>query len=123
MVEVPEWAMALFLELAELREALERCQCRETGAGSKRWEYFDFITHVREKLRPDPETGDYPEVRVDGRRIGVTFEGFLYDKESGETLPRKDAFTVYRLLYRDRARYFPEFTAGEPGNVPFMETN
>ncbi len=89
---LPLWAIdlkcridALQNELAALRE--------------DRWRYYDFINRFRRFMRPDPDRDHYPEVILGQCRIGVTFDGLLYDKDSGNTLERSDAFEVYRMIY------------------------
>ncbi len=93
----PRWAERLLLEMADLKRTVENMR-------KSQWEYFDFIDRFRRCMKPDPERNIYPEVVVDGRRFGVTLDGLLYDKRSGETVSRTEAFRVYSILYRDYKR-------------------
>ena len=101
-IDTPEWARKLMDEIASIKTLLQQMQsCGNRGdEGIDRWDYYDFVNRFRRRMQPDPDSGYFPEVRVGERRIGVTFDGLLYDKESGETLSRPDAFETYKTLYR-----------------------
>jgi len=93
----PPWAKKLLAEIAGLKKTVENMR-------KSQWDYFDFVNRFRKAMMPDPERNYFPEVVVNGRRIGVTFDGLLYDKKSGETISRMDAFEIYGILYRDYKR-------------------
>ena len=95
--KMPAWARKLHEELDDLKRAI-----REKNRSQ--WDYFDFINRFRKYMMPDPDRDHFPEVTVGGRRIGVTFDGLLYDKETGDTLDRMKAFEIYSVLYRDYKR-------------------
>jgi hypothetical protein len=94
---VPAWAIRLQEEIDELKRSILK-------ANRSQWDYFDFINRFRKHMMPDPDRNHFPEVIVGKRRIGVTLDGLLYDKETGNTLNRMDAFRIYSILYRDYTR-------------------
>ncbi len=93
----PQWAERLLQEMADLKRVVANTR-------KSQWEYFDFIDRFRRHMMPDPDRNRYPEVVVDGRRLGVTLNGLLYDKQSGQTVSRTEAFRIYSILYRDYKR-------------------
>jgi hypothetical protein len=78
------------------RELLDSRNVREYDTA----DFYRFIAQLRALLRADVDRGIYPEVRIDGMKIGATFRGLLYDKSSGRTLSRSMAFDIYARLYR-----------------------
>ena len=50
-------------------------------------------------MQAETDRNFYPEVKVDGMRVGVTSGGLLYDKETSRILPRELAFSIYERLY------------------------
>jgi hypothetical protein len=95
--ETPAWVLRLLKEMETLKKTVENMR-------KSQWEYLDFVNRFRRRMMPDPEKDHYPEVVVNGRRLGVTLDGLLYDKANGETISRMDAFRIYSILYRDYKR-------------------
>ena len=94
---MPSWAARLLQEMAATRKAVETMR-------KSQWEYLDFVNRFRKAMMPDPDKNHFPEVVVGGRRIGVTLDGLLYDKATGDTVSRMDAFRIYSILYKDYKR-------------------
>ncbi len=89
----PDWAILILDELKELRQEIEKKKSL-----CSQWDYYDFVKAYRKKIQPNPD--NYPEVIVDGRHIGVTFAGLLYDKDTGDLIAIIDAFEIYKKLYK-----------------------
>lgn len=100
-----EWIKHFIFEIGEIRtEIKEIKKSQETIETPKRTaapseEYYAFVNKLRVVMRADTDNGMYPEVRVDGMRIGVTSIGLLYEKAHGRILPRELAFGIYARLY------------------------
>uniref|UniRef100_UPI002622AC54 hypothetical protein n=1 Tax=Hydrogenimonas sp. TaxID=2231112 RepID=UPI002622AC54 len=71
---MPDWAHTLLEEIETLKTMIRESR-------SSQWDYYDFINRFRKAMMPDPDRNHFPEVVVNGRRIGVTFDGLLYDTE------------------------------------------
>jgi len=103
--ERPEWADAMLFELREIKRLLEQMQTSRPAAHSKgKADYFRFVNRLRKELRADILNDIYPEIRYDGRELGINFKGYIYDKATTKELPAHEAFAVYRFLYDNRDR-------------------
>ena len=98
-------------EIKEIKESKEIAENPKLNA-SPTEEYYAFVNKLRVVMRADTDSGLYPEVKVDGMRVGVTSSGLLYDKVHGRILPRELAFGIYRRLY-DLHQKTPLFTLEE----------
>ncbi len=98
-------------EIKEIRETQEK-STSVPAATSPTSDYYAFVNKFRVVMRADMDSGLYPEVRVDGMRVGVTSSGLLYDKVHGRILPRDLAFGIYERLY-SLHRKTPLFTLEE----------
>ncbi len=85
-------------EIKEIKESKEIAENPKPTA-SPTEEYYAFVNKLRVVMRADTDSGLYPEVKVDGMRVGVTSSGLLYDKVHGRILPRELAFGIYARLY------------------------
>jgi len=94
--ERPQWAEDLLRELHVIKTLLvQQSQVRDDSR-----DFYDFINAFRMAMQAKPEADNYPEVRLDGLRIGVTFTKLLYNKEDGAIFERTKAFEIYKRLYK-----------------------
>jgi hypothetical protein len=86
-------------EIATLKRELSLLR----GAGSFRRssssDYYKFIQRLRTKLKDETYRIGSPTIRVGERCFGIDTRGLIYDKETGKTLRKEEAFRMYRLLY------------------------
>ncbi|BDY11972.1 hypothetical protein [Hydrogenimonas cancrithermarum] len=94
----PGWAEEILRKIESIERRMEERKCSP-------WDFYDFINAFRKKMYPDPDNDRYPEIIVKKRRIGVTFQGLLYNKETSDILSRADAFETYKELYRRFKKY------------------
>jgi len=109
----PKWASELLTEMRELKQLflqnLQQQQQQSTSNSSYRKDgFYEFVQALRNQLKPNVSENRYPEIAHDGRVFGITINGLLYDKATGHTLERSDAFTTYKSLYY-RHREHPLF--------------
>lgn len=100
---MPQWAKELMQEIRSLKQtvaSLQRIPAVKPEEKRHDRSYYDFVKTLRSTLMPNPIDNDYPEVKLDERRLGITNQGLLYDKSTGSTLSREDAFNAYKALYR-----------------------
>ena len=96
-VEKPAWAEEMLRELHAIKTLLtQQAQSKEDKRG-----LYDFINLFRKVMQADPQENSYPEVVLNGTRIGVTFAKLLYNKEDGKVFERSRAFEIYNALYRE----------------------
>ena len=94
--EIPLWAEDILRELHAVKKLLaQQQQNKQDDRG-----LYDFINVFREVMQANVQEGHYPEVELDGERIGVSFKKLLYNKSSGEVYERSKAFELYKALYR-----------------------
>ncbi len=89
---------AILIELKEINKTLKE----KPKNSYKNRDYYNFINKLRKNLRADVEKNIYPEINFNNRRIGVTFNGYLYDKETNENLKAYEAYEVYDFLYKNK---------------------
>ncbi|WP_456449730.1 hypothetical protein [Hydrogenimonas sp.] len=87
--ETPVWGRRLLEKMETLKKTVENMR-------KSQWEYLDFLNRFRRRMLPDPERNHYPEVVVNGRRLGVTLDGLLYDKANGETMMPSGTIRYYK---------------------------
>ena len=64
--------------------------------------FYAFIKEFRISMRADTLKGIYPTYICDNRRLGVDFQGLLYDKESSKILSKDEAYIVYKHAYNNQ---------------------
>ncbi len=94
----PAWVAELRAELKEIKMLL-KTTAKPQRKKRKPKAYFDFVNLLRERLKADTIKEVYPELEYKGKRIGVNFKGFLYDKETTKSLTANEAFAVYEYFY------------------------
>lgn len=99
--EHPSWAAEIISELRKIRIILENNALHHQNNNRQDNGFREFVAQFRKDMQPNTNTNHYPEVMVDGRRIGVDFKGLLYDKKTSKLLSRQEAFRIYRLLYSE----------------------
>lgn len=97
----PAWVKEFRAELKEIKTLLKN-GIKPPRKKRKSKAYFEFVDMLRERLKADTEKGIYPELEYKGKRIGVNFKGFLYDKETTNSLSAQEAFEVYEYFYGRR---------------------
>lgn len=88
-------------ELYEIKAALKTMENPRRNRKINK-DYYNFVNSFRNKMQPDTENKIYPEVQYKGRRIGVNFKGYLYDKDTTNTLPKIEAFELYEYFYEKK---------------------
>ncbi len=99
----PEWAAALQAELKEIKLLLKNISNPRRDRRKNR-DYYQFVNLFRKKMCCDVVNNKYPEVVYRGRKIGVDHKGYLYNKETSNTLPSKEAFELYEYFYKRREK-------------------
>lgn len=96
----PAWAKELMSEVQQLKVLLEK---EEQRSQKRDKAFYAFIKEFRVKMRADTEKKLYPKI-IDykGRKLGVNFDGLLYDVKSSNLLPTREAFKVYGYLYQKK---------------------
>lgn len=96
----PVWAQELMGEIQQLKALVEKEEQRNV----KRDKFFyAFIKAFRLNMRADTEKKRYPKILDHkGRKLGVNFDGLLYDVNSSKLLSTQEAFKVYGYLYKKR---------------------
>lgn len=64
--------------------------------------YIKFVNDFRRKMQPDTILGIYPEFHYGKQRLGIDFRGYIYNKDSSETLSALEAKKIYRWLYENK---------------------
>lgn len=97
----PEWVGEILQEIKSLKVLLEN-----SGYAIKKVDknFMEFVNEFREKMRADTIKSIYPEIEHNGKILGVTFKGYLYDKKTLKILPKLEAFDIYRELYQKISR-------------------
>lgn len=96
----PAWAVELRQEVQELKELITEANQK---SHQRDREFYSFLKEFRLTMRADVEKKLYPKI-IDykGRKLGVNFDGLLYDVKSSHLLPTKEAFRVYNYLYKKK---------------------
>jgi hypothetical protein len=98
----PAWAEEILQELRAIRGLLEQTRQPQPTLDNPPKvtnDYYQFVQNLRKEMAANPDKNNYPEIVYAGRRIGVSFKGLLYYKETQQTLTTQEAFKVYRYLY------------------------
>lgn len=103
------WIKHLLFEIREIKSEIKEIKKQPVPPSS---DYYSFVNKFRNVMRADIQMNVYPEVKVDGMRVGVTSGGLLYDKVTSRILPRELAFGIYERLY-DLHQKEPLFTLKE----------
>ena len=92
-----KWANEILQELKEIKQLL-----KENSKTTKRVDknLMEFVDEFRAKMKPDVESGNYPEVNYMGKRLGVDNRGLLYDKDTLRLLSRSEAFKAYKYFFQ-----------------------
>ena len=99
---VNDLLIAILKELKEINKTLK--QTSKTTYNKKGRDYYNFINKLRKDLRADVDKNIYPEIIYNNKKIGVTFNGYLYDKETNNNLRAFEAYEIYDFLYKNRNR-------------------
>jgi len=99
----PAWVVEFRAELKEIKMLLKK-SAKPQRKKRKSKAYFEFVNLLRERLKADTVNGVYPELEYKGKRIGVNFKGFLYDKETTNSLSANEAFAVYEYFYEKKEK-------------------
>ena len=97
----PTWAKEILLELRRIRVVLEEGNVQRQGMND---DFREFVANFRAKMKANVNTNYYPEVTIEGRRIGVDHKGLLYDKQTLRLLNKADAFRIYSKLYKEHCK-------------------
>ena len=97
----PAWVEEFRAELKEIKTLL-KSKAQPSKKKRKPKAYFKFVDVLRERLKADTQKELYPELNYKGKRIGVNFKGFLYDKATTNSLTANEAFEVYEYFYEKR---------------------
>ena len=92
-----KWANEILYELKEIKQLL-----KENSKTTKKVDknLMEFVNEFRAKMKPDIESGNYPEVNYMGKRLGVDNRGLLYDKDTLRLLSRSEAFKAYKYFFQ-----------------------
>lgn len=93
---------ALTQELKALKQQLQQKKTINTNMGVSQYgsnDYFLFVATLRNKMKANVEKKYYPSIRIDGKKLGMDFNGLLYDKKTNINLTKSLAFEVYHSLY------------------------
>jgi len=96
----PIWAKELIDEIKTLKETITQ---HEKNSQKRGREFYRFIREFRKSMYADTEKKIYPKI-IDyrGRKLGVNFDGLLYDISTSKVLNTQDAFKVYGYLYKKK---------------------
>ncbi len=92
-----KWANEILHELKEIKQLL-----KENSKTTKKVDknLMEFVNEFRAKMKPDIESGNYPEVNYMGKRLGVDNRGLLYNKDTLRLLSRAEAFEAYKYFFQ-----------------------
>ncbi len=75
---------------------------RSLNNKNKNRDYYNFVNSLRDKLKPKPKENIYPEIRFEDKTIGVSKNGYLYDKATNQDLKAHEAYKLYQFLYKNQ---------------------
>jgi len=64
-------------------------------------DFFEYVRRFKAEMKEDEIYGIYPEVEIDGLRIGVNSNGELYDKSNNKILPKYKSDAILEKLYNN----------------------
>jgi len=88
--------------LQELKEIKNLLKLANRTKRKSKQEYYNFVNKLRAKLKPDTTNNIFPEIIYNSQIIGITSNGYLYNKETNEELKAQQAFKVYQFLYKNQ---------------------
>jgi hypothetical protein len=100
----PLWADEILFELREIKDLLTKINRDKNSNRAKSSGYFAFVKKLRRELRADIQNNIYPEITYFHKKLGINFKGYLYDKQTQETLKKEEAFKVYEYLYKNQKK-------------------
>ena len=71
---------------------------------NKNRDYYNFINKLRDKLKPNPQENIYPTIRFEDKTIGLSKNGYLYDKATNQDLKAHEAYKLYQFLYKNQEK-------------------
>ncbi len=95
----PAWVDEILAEIKKLNDSLQE-QHQEQKKVDRA--FFRFLKDFRSNMYADTQNNRYPKINYHNRILGVNFNGLLYDVKTSKLLPTKEAFRVYRYLYKKR---------------------
>ncbi len=95
----PAWVDEILDEIKKLNSVAE-----ERHQEQKKMDraFYRFIKDFRANMYADTQNSHYPKINYKGRILGVNFNGLLYDVKTSNLLPTKEAFRVYKYLYKEK---------------------
>jgi hypothetical protein len=96
----PIWVDEILYELREIKSILTKSQT--TTKKIDKADYYEFVKNLRDELKADIANDIYPEILYKGRKYGINFKGFIYDKEDSMDISTNEAFEIYNFLYKNR---------------------
>ena len=99
LTDRPAWVDEILDEIKKLNSMVE-----ERHQEQKKMDraFYHFIKDFRLNMYADTQNSRYPKINYNGRILGVNFNGLLYDVKTSNLLPTKEAFRVYKYLYKKR---------------------
>jgi hypothetical protein len=99
LTERPAWVDEILDEIKKLN-----IKVQERNQEQKKVDraFFRFLKEFRSSMYADTQNNRYPKINYHGRVLGVNFDGLLYDVKSSKLLPTKEAFKIYKYLYREK---------------------
>ncbi len=93
----------ILIELKEIKLLLKKQNTTlKNNSYFKNQEYYDFINTLRKKLKANINKNIYPEIYYKDKILGIDNRGYLYDKKTTNNLTARDAFEVYKFLFKKR---------------------
>lgn len=93
----PKWAEEILNQLTEIKTLLQE----QNNSKPKRinHNFYTFIKEFRNSMKANTIKNVYPTFLYHGRKLGIDFKGYLYDKESLKVLSKDEAYIVYKYAY------------------------
>ena len=95
--ERPAWVDEILNEIKKLNGLVEERHQEQKKVDRA---FFRFLKSFRSTMYADTQNNRYPKITYHDRVLGVNFNGLLYDVKTSKLLPTKEAFRVYRYLYK-----------------------
>ena len=88
-------------ELKEINKTLKQ-KLKSTAKKRRDRDYYSFINRLRRDLRTDVDKNFSPEIKYNNKQIGVSLDGYLYNKKTNKNLRAFEAYEVFDFLYKNR---------------------
>jgi len=98
----PKWAEEILTQLQEIKTLLKDQNKNDYTKPIINRNFYAFIKEFRIAMRADIQNEVYPTYIYNNRRLGVDFQGLLYDKESSKILSKDEAYIVYKHAYNNQ---------------------